>query len=54
MSNTHGGAYVVLPDGRTVTEAEAEIAEKLDYEIIIKPALAAVSKPKIKAPDDGN
>lgn len=46
---THGGAYVLLPDGRTVTEAEAEALEATKP----KPAQAAI-KPKLKAVDDGN
>jgi hypothetical protein len=51
MSNpiTHGGAYVVLPDGRTVTEAEAETLAAIKP----KPAQAA-TKPQLKAADDGN
>ena len=53
MSNptTHGGAYVLLPDGRTVTEAQAE-AEAL---AATKPKpVQAATKPQLKAPDDGN
>ena len=51
MSITHGGAYVVLPDGRAVTEAEAEALEIASKKI--KPAPAA-PKPQLKAVDDGN
>ncbi len=50
MSITHGGAYVVLTDGRTVPEAEAEALAAAPKQ---KPAQAA-SKPQVKAPDDGN
>ena len=49
MNITPGGAYVVLPDGRTVTEAEAEALEAKNK----KPAPAA-TKPQVKATDDGN
>lgn len=46
---THGGAYVVLPDGRTVTEAQAEAEAKEPS----KPAQAAPKK-QLKAQDNGD